>query len=204
MIDLSVNESVAQIIDWSLSNWTRAADEGQPHPETRAGPGPVYTILPCKDGYVRLVILVERHWRAMRAWLGEPDYLQDPELDTFLGRMMIADAVLNPLYAEHFADMTMEEVAAEAQRRGIVITPIMKPDDILANDHFAARGTFVDLPLDGEFMRTASGFWEIDGERAGPARAGAHRRPAHRAGLREPGRPPPRAVGAAVARPAAR
>ena len=127
VVDLSVNESVAQIIDWSLSNWTRAADEGQPTSETRAGPGPVYTILPCKDGYVRLVILVERHWRAMRAWLGEPDFLQDPELDTFLGRMMIADAVLNPIYAEHFADMTMEEVSAEGQRRGVVITPIMKP-----------------------------------------------------------------------------
>ena len=169
VIDLSVNEALAQIVDWSLSNYSRALDEGQPHSEQRAGPGPVYTILPCKDGYVRLVILVERHWRAMRAWLGEPDYLQDPELDTFLGRMMIADAVLNPLYAEHFADMTMEEVSEEGQRRGIVITPIMKPDDILANDHFASRGSFVTLPVGHTPAQFASGFWELDGERAGPS-----------------------------------
>ena len=77
VIDLSVN-GAAQIADWSLSNWTRSLDAGMPSLDSRIGPGPVYTILPCKDGYVRLVIIAERHWKAMRAWLGEPDYLQDP------------------------------------------------------------------------------------------------------------------------------
>jgi len=168
VIDLSVNEAVAQTTDWSLSNWSRAADDGNPNDETRAGPGIVYTILPCKDGYVRLVILVERHWKAMLEWLGSPDYLQDPEYNGFVGRLMIADAVLNPLYAEHFADMTMEEVAAEGQRRGIVITPILKPDDILTNDHFASRGTFDDVDLDGTTMKLASGLYEFDGDRVGP------------------------------------
>ncbi len=173
VIDVSVNEAVAQITDWSLSNWTRSADAGMAPPELRAGPGPVYTIIPCLDGYVRLVIIAERHWRAMREWLGEPDYLQDPELDTFLGRMYIADAVLNPLYAEHFADMTMEEVARECQRRGIVCTPILKPSDVLSNEHFAARGTFDLMPVGGDgddqrVMKMASGFFEIDGERVGP------------------------------------
>ena len=47
-----------------------------------------------------------------------------------LGRMMIADAVLNPLYAELWKDMTMLDVCEEAQRRGIVCTPILKPDEV--------------------------------------------------------------------------
>jgi len=183
VIDISANESVAQIIDWSLSNWTRSADAGMAPPELRAGPGPVYTIIPCLDGYVRLVIIAVRHWRAMREWLGDPDYLQDPELDTFLGRMFIADAVLNPLYGEHFADMTMEQVGAECQRRGIVCTPILKPSDVLVNEHFAARGTFDEIRIDegrsaGKVMKLASGFFEIDGERVGPTgpppRVGEH------------------------------
>ncbi len=183
VIDISVNESVAQITDWSLSNWTRSADAGMAPPELRAGPGPVYTIIPCLDGFVRLVIIAVRHWRAMREWLGEPDYLQDPELDTFLGRMYIADAVLNPLYGDHFANMTMEQVAAECQQRGIVCTPILKPSDVLANEHFEARGTFDDVAIheDGPAagtMKMASGFFEIDGERVGPTgpapRVGQH------------------------------
>ena len=169
VIDVSANEATAQIADWSLSNWTRSLDAGMPSLDGRIGPGPVYTILPCRDGYVRLVIIAPRHWRAMRAWLGEPDYLQDPEYETFMGRFGIADAVLNPAYAELFADMTMLEVAEECQARGIVCTPILKPDDVLANPHFAARGSFDDVGFDGgRTMKQASGFFEIDGERVGP------------------------------------
>ncbi len=169
VIDLSVNEACAQVADWSLSNWTRSNDAGQPSLDSRIGPGPVYTILPCKDGYVRLVIIAERHWKAMRAWLGEPDYLQDPEYETFMGRFGIADAVLNPLYTELFADLTMLEVAEECQNRGIVCTPILKPDDVLVNPHFAERGSFTRVPTgDGAEMMLASGFFEIDGERVGP------------------------------------
>jgi len=169
VIDVSVNEAVAQIIDWSLSNWTRAAYSGAPHSELRAGPGPVYTILGCADGYVRLVMLSTRQWHAMREWLGEPDYLQDPELDGFLGRLMIADAVLNPLFEAHFADMKMEDVAAECQRRGIVCTPILKPSDVLVNEHLESRGTFDSIALpDGRSMKLHSGWFEIDGDRVGP------------------------------------
>ncbi len=168
VLDVSVNEATAQIADWSLSNWTRSLDAGMPSLDSRIGPGPVYTILPCKDGYVRLVIIAERHWKAMRAWLGEPDYLQDPEYETFMGRFGIADAVLNPLYAELFSTMTMLEVAEECQDRGIVCTPILKPDDVLANPHFDARGSFDRVELDGTPLMLASGFFEIDRERVGP------------------------------------
>ena len=123
LIDLSANEATAQITDWSLSNSSKAMIEGVEPMETRAGPGPVYTILATADGVVRLVVLSPRQWQAMRAWLGEPDYLQDPEYDGFVARFMIADAVLNPLYEELFSTMTMEEVSEEAQRRGIVAHP---------------------------------------------------------------------------------
>ena len=50
-----------------------------PAGEVRNGNGPVYPIFACKGGYVRLVILSVRQWHAMREWLGEPEYLQDPD-----------------------------------------------------------------------------------------------------------------------------
>lgn len=169
VIDASANECLAQITDWSISNWTRSADAGMPSSMKRNGPGFVYTIIPCKDGFVRLVVMTARQWHAIRAWLGEPDYLQDPELDGFMGRLGIADSVLNPLYAELFADMTMEEVSIEAQNRGIVCTPFLKPNDVLVNEHFMSRATFDDVPMpDGRTMKLPSGFFEIDGERVGP------------------------------------
>ena len=169
LIDLSANEATAQITDWSLSNSSKVMVEGVDPTEIRAGPGPVYTILAAADGFVRLVVLSPRQWHAMRAWLGEPDYLQDPEYDGFISRFMIADAVLNPLYEELFSTMTMEEVAEEAQRRGIVATPILKPGDVITNEHFEARKTFDRVPLTtGGTMSLPSGWMETDGERVGP------------------------------------
>lgn len=169
VIDVSTNESLAQITDWSLSNWSRSADAGTPSSEMRAGPGPVYTIIPCADGFVRLVVLSTRQWHAIREWLGEPEYLQDPDLDGFIGRMMIAEAVLNPLYCELWAEMTMLDVCEEAQRRGIVCTPILKPGEVLDNPHLASRETFDEVVLDdGRTMKLPSGWFEFDGQRVGP------------------------------------
>src|SRR5262245_14891585 len=166
-IDLSALEALAQTTDWSFSNATYLRARGQAAHEVRMGSGPMYNIYACKGGYVRLVILSPRQWRAMREWLGDPDYLQDPKYDSFLGRMGIADA-LGVIIGDLFSTMSHEEVAFEAQRRGIVCTPVLRPGEVLANVHFRSRGTFVDAEYaPGESGPVASGFFELDGERQG-------------------------------------
>ena len=167
-IDLSVLESLAQTTDWSFSNVSMTRAKGADSPEVRIGSGPMYTIYQCKGGYVRLVILSPRQWHSMREWLGDPEYLRDPIYDGFLGRMSIADALMVTI-GDHFATMTHEEVSYEAQKRGIVCTPVLTPEQVLTNEHFASRGTFV---TDAEYAPgrrgpVASGLWEIDGERQG-------------------------------------
>ena len=169
LIDVSANEAAAQITDWSMSNVSRTIASGRQPTEIRAGTGPVYPLLPTRDGWVRLVVLSRRQWHAVRAWLGEPDYLQDPEYDSFISRLMIADAVLNPLYEELFSAMTSEEVATEAQRRGIVATPVLDPAAVVANRHLDQRGAFDRVPLSvGGVMSLPSGWFEFDGHRVGP------------------------------------
>jgi crotonobetainyl-CoA:carnitine CoA-transferase CaiB-like acyl-CoA transferase len=166
-IDVSVLEAVAQTTDWSFSNASFMEGRGQVSPELRMGSGPIYTIYACKGGYVRLIILSPRQWRAMWEWLGRPEAFADPHWEVFLNRLTNAD-VLNALYSEHFASMTMEEVSAEAQRRGIVCTPVLRPEEVLANEHFASRGTFADVEVaKGVSGPTAVGFHELDGRRMG-------------------------------------
>lgn len=168
VIDLSALEAVAQIADWSFVSASVARSHGAPYPEIRVGSGPIYTIYACKCGYVRLVVLSPRQWRAMWEWLGSPEAFADPFWEGFVARLQNAD-VLTQLYTEHFAQMTMEEVSAEAQRRGIVCTPVLRPEEVLANEHLASRGTFRDLEIArGVRGPTASGFHEIDGVRQGP------------------------------------
>src|SRR4051794_12180467 len=168
-VEVSANEAIAQICDWSLPNAMARIEAGFPAGEVRNGNGPIYPIFACKGGYVRLIILSIRQWHAMREWLGEPEFLQDPALDGFVARREIAEHVLNPLFVSHFADLSMEEVSLEAQKRGIVCTPALTPADILHNEHFESRDTFVDVEVaPGVTAPLASGYFEVDGARAGP------------------------------------
>ncbi len=167
-IDFSVVEAVAQIADWSMCSASAGRNAGRPGTELRAGAGPVYPMFKCKEGYVRLVVLSPRSWAAMLEWLGNPEYLQDPELSTFIGRFGIADAVLNPLYEELFSTMTSLEVATQAQERGIVCTPVIEPDDIVTNVHFASRNTFTPIEVaPGLEVPLPDGLFEIDEVRQG-------------------------------------
>ncbi len=170
IIDFSVLEAVAQTTDWSMSSAAVSVGQGIRPTEVRMGSGPLYTIYACKGGYVRLVVLSPRQWRAMWEWLGKPEAFADPFFESFIARLQNAD-VLMPLYTEHFSTMTMEEVSAEAQRRGIVCTPVLRPEEVLANEHLLSRKTFVDMEVvPGVSGPMAAGFFEIDGVRQGPRR----------------------------------
>ncbi|MBO0730574.1 MAG: CoA transferase [Acidimicrobiaceae bacterium] len=167
-LDVSVLEATAQVTDWSLPNQSAARSAGRDYSEVRAGSGPVYPLYRCADGYVRLIILSPRQWRAMRAWLGEPEVLQDDYFDSLLARLSVQEDILDPMFEEFFATRGMAELADEAQRRGIVMTPVLDPASVLHTEHFAARGSFVDAEVaPGVRGPVASGFFEIDGERAG-------------------------------------
>ena len=167
-LDVSVMEAAAQTSDWAMPNFSAAKARGGSYYEIRTGSPPVYTMYPCADGYVRLIIVHPGHWRAMRAWLGEPHVLQAEHFDHLLGRMSIQTDILDPLYAEFFKDKSKLELALEAQRRGLAMTPVLSPDEVLAADHFAARKTFREAEVaDGVTDRVADGFFILDGRRLG-------------------------------------
>jgi crotonobetainyl-CoA:carnitine CoA-transferase CaiB-like acyl-CoA transferase len=167
-LDVSVMEAAAQTSDWALPSFSATKARGGSYFEIRTGSAPVYTMYPCADGFVRLIILNPRQWRAMRAWLGEPQVLQADHFDHLLARMSIQHDILDPMFAEFFKDKTKLELAVEAQRRGLAMTPVLSPDEVLAADHFAARKTFraaeVAAGLNG---RVADGFFILDGQRLG-------------------------------------
>jgi crotonobetainyl-CoA:carnitine CoA-transferase CaiB-like acyl-CoA transferase len=167
-LDVSVMEAAAQTSDWALPNFSATKARGGSYYETRSGSAPIYTMYPCADGYVRLIILNRRQWRAMRAWLGEPHVLQAEHFDALLGRMSIQTDILDPLFADFFKDKSKLELSREAQRRGLAMTPVLSPGEVLAADHFADRKTFRAAELvDGVNGRAADGFFILDGRRLG-------------------------------------
>ncbi len=161
-IDLSVQEAVANLADWSLPGFSQSGQVGG-----RAGAG-IYPLYRCADGWVRIILLTPRHWHAMLDWMGDPEELRNPEYEQFIPRLMNRDSI-DPVLGAFFLDQKKVDAAREAQRRGITITPLLEPGEVLANEHTTARKTFRTLEiLPGVSAEIASGFLEVDGERMGP------------------------------------
>ncbi len=172
-MDVSIYESAANLSDWALPNYSRSPQIG-----IRAGAG-IYTLYRCADGWVRMIILVQHHWRALLDWIGNPEELMDPALDHFIARLMKLD-VIKPYLEAFFSNQTKIAVAREAQARGIPATPLLAPAEVIENEHCVARATFEKLEVaEGLVAMAPIGFVSIDGERASapvrPPRLDEHR-----------------------------
>jgi crotonobetainyl-CoA:carnitine CoA-transferase CaiB-like acyl-CoA transferase len=161
-IDFSLYEATAQAIDPAMGTVGTAQVAGYAPTRDRPAPGP-YPIFRCRDGHVRVVLLAPRQWHSMRAWLGEPEDLQDPELETIRGRALASDR-LHEAFEQHFRERDKHELTLEGQARGVPIAPVLTPADVLAAEHFRARGAIARTEIARGLTADApTGFAEIDG-----------------------------------------
>ena len=168
-IDFSLYEATVQVIDPAMGTVGTAQVAGYEETRDRPAPGP-YPIFRCRDGHVRIVLLAPRQWHAMRAWLGEPEDLQDAELETIAGRAR-ASGRLHTAFEEHFRDRGKYELTLDGQARGVPIAPVLTTADVLAAEHFRARGAIARRELARGIVADApTGFAEIDGRRVRAAR----------------------------------
>src|SRR6476646_8245711 len=168
-IDFSLYEATVQGIDPARGTVGTAPVAGYDETRERPAPGP-YPIFRCRDGHVRIVLLAPRQWHAMRAWLGEPEDLQDRELETIAGRAR-ASGRLHTAFEDHFRDRGKHELTLDGQARGVPIAPVLTTADVLAAEHFRARGAIARRELArGIVVDAPTGFAEIDGRRVRAAR----------------------------------
>ena len=170
-VDMSVMEAVAQTTDWGLTSYSVIRKLGQ-YAEIREGGGKAYPVIPCQDGFVRVGMVTVAEWRKLQAWIGEaglsPDLMQHDDWDDQRTRLEVFDDLLRPVFEEFFRSRTMLDLAITGQDRGIPITPMLTPSDVLAAEQFEALGSFVDgATSTGVKGRVASGFAVVDGERIG-------------------------------------
>ncbi len=164
-VDLSVQDAVLGTTDWALASASAIRVAGGTYAELRDGAGPIYNLYRCRDGFVRVSVVSRREWRAMRAWLGEPEFLRDPHWDTTAARVEARD-VIEPLYAALFASMTCEEAASEGQARGLAITPVLAPPAIVSSAQYRARRLFAEATTaSGRRVSVPGGLICCDGER---------------------------------------
>ena len=114
-------------------------------------PGPLPQMLeipsvePAKDGWVGFCTYTAQQWKDFCVLMGRPDFAADERLFSPAARMQHID-ILQPAIHAWTRQHTVDELIASASRMRIPAVPIGNGQTVLAMDHFAARGVFVDNP----------------------------------------------------------
>ena len=141
VVDAASVPALAHCTDMSLPLWSRLA-----MPPQRVGAGS-YPLYRCTDGLARLVLPMSAgEWRALVTWLGSPPEWTGGEWDEPMLGPGARAAILERLPAV-FAAGTRDELAAQGDRFGVRITPVLEPAEVLASAHVAERGTFAEVDV---------------------------------------------------------
>ena len=141
-VEVSVQEAgLAALNPWSIP----IADYARLYPmmataPIRNGDG-AYLVLPCADGFVRVLAGSPRQWRAFVALIGSPEALAGPEWEIPTFRLLGTD-VIRLLATEALQPRPRADVLAEARRLDVPIAPVNRPDDFVAEEQTRARGYF--------------------------------------------------------------
>ena len=142
-IDLSRQEAVAMIMPYDLGHAAYHEPKNRQPAIFGAMPN---AYLPCKDGYVVVMAIIESHWQGLMQLTGNPEWADLEVFADALERARNWDA-LEPLLLEWTMNHTGAEIADMAQGKGIPCFPAYTVGHMVESEQVAARG----------FMREVAG-----------------------------------------------
>jgi len=103
-------------------------------------------VYPCAgdDRWISLAVETASEWRALVAAMGDPAWARAPELATLAGRIE-RRAALNQQLAGWTAGFDDHALAARLQAAGVAAAPVLTVGDLLADPHYRARDTFIEV-----------------------------------------------------------
>ena len=135
-IDLSLQEGVAAVMPYEHAH--AAYHEAKKREALGFALMPnVY--LPCKDGYVVIMAVLDGHWRSLMEAAGNPDWGELEVFSSARERARNWDA-LEPLLLEWTMSHTGEEIARLAQERGVPCFPAYSVGQMVESPHVSERG----------------------------------------------------------------
>lgn len=140
-IDLSVQEAVAAVMPFELAHASYHEAKGRKPGVFGLMPN---AYLPCKDGYVVVMAVMETHWRNLMDLAGNPDWAGLEVFSSGVERARNWDA-LEPLLLGWTMDHTGAEIAQLAQDRGIPCFPAYTVGQMVDSAHVTERGFMVDM-----------------------------------------------------------
>ncbi len=134
-IDLSLQEGVAAVMPYELAH----AAYHEPKKREALGFALMPNVyMPCKDGYVVIMAVLDGHWRNLMRAAGDPDWADLEVFATARDRAQNWDA-LEPLLLEWTMSHTGDEIARLAQERGVPCFPAYTVGQMMESPHVIER-----------------------------------------------------------------
>lgn len=158
-VEFSQQEAVLQMLGpaWMdyVMNGRVAGPRGNEHPLNAAAP---HSLFPCRgeDRWIAIVVMTEREWLGLVDAMGHPPWLDEPEFATADARSKHID-LLHARIGTWTAEFDDRELAKRLQNYGVAATPVLNVADLLHDEQYRARGTFVEVQHALGFRETIFG-----------------------------------------------
>jgi len=158
-VDFSQQEAIMQMVgpaymDYVL-NGRVGGPKGNEHPLAAAAP---HGVFPCAgdDRWISIAVASDAEWQALVLAMDSPAWAADARFATCHGRVAAIDELHTHL-AAWSAAFDDRALAARLQARGVAAAPVLNVADLLADPHYRARGTFIEVEHPLGFRETIYG-----------------------------------------------
>ena len=142
-VDVSRQEAVSMVLPFEFAH---ASHHNAKKREPNIFGAMPNAYLPCKDGYVVIMAVMDAHWQALMDLTGNPDWGENELFANAQERARNWDA-LEPMLLEWTMSLSGAEITRLAQGKGIPCFPAYSVGDMVESEHVKAR----------EFM------WQMEG-----------------------------------------
>ena len=105
-------------------------------------------VWPCRDGYVAVLAITDKHWDALKALLAHPEWMDNELFQSPVGRFMHAD-VIRSLLESWLIEHDRDEIYKNGQALHLPVFPVQNLAEVMATRHFQERGFFVPQEVPG-------------------------------------------------------
>ena len=161
-IDVSQQESAVSLIGADVLAYQLTGEE----PQRRGNRSPYFAphnSYRCagEDRWVAIAVTNDEEWRQLAQLVGGSELSADPRFATLAGRLENEDQ-LDDLISGWTVDKKAYDLCHLLQREGVPASPVMGGPDLLADPHYAARGTFVRINHEQVGKKTYPGIpWKM-------------------------------------------
>lgn len=139
LVEVAANEAMLSLLAFPTARFAYSGDD-----IFRLGDKYPFAIFPCRDGYLGVSILTQRHWEGLCHLMGRDDLLANARFATGASRAdpAVVDEIME-IIAGWAKDQPAHATYVYAQERRVPLSIVPSPREVLESEQYASRGYWV-------------------------------------------------------------